>query len=264
VAVTTEEPDAGPPEDPKMAGGQMSLVDHLNELRSRLIKSVIAVAVGASIVWIFYSPIFSFLLKPLEEACRNDDRICDIIVTDPLQGLATRLKVSGYGGIALAMPVLLWQLWRFIMPGLYPRERRYAAPFVVSGVFLFTLGASLAYWTMPRALQFLINIGGEDINALYTPDKYIQLITYMMLAFGAGFLFPILLVFLQLVGVLSFQRLVKWRRYAIVVIVVLVAVITPSGDPISLAALSVPMYLFYEISILIGRIITKRRATADA
>ena len=245
----------------ELPGGQMSLIEHLNELRNRLIKCTLAVVIGAAIVWAFYDPILRFLLEPLKEA-RPD---ADIAITDPLQGLSTRLKISGYGGIALATPVLLWQLWRFIMPGLYPKERRYAAPFVISGVFLFALGAGLAYWTLPRALEFLIDIGGGDnIQILLGPDKYVQLVTYMMLAFGAGFLFPILLVFLQLVGVLSFQRLVSWRRYAIIVIVVLVAVITPSGDPISLAALSVPMYLFYEISILFGRIITRRRATADA
>jgi sec-independent protein translocase protein TatC len=130
-------------------------------------------------------------------------------------------------------------------------------------VTLFILGAGLAYWTLPRALAFLISIGGEDIEAFYTPDKYIQLIVYMMLAFGAGFEFPIVLVFLQLVGVLSYQRLISWRRYAIIAIVVLVAVITPSGDPISLAALSVPMYLFYELSILIGWLVTRRRVTPD-
>ena len=138
---------------------------------------------------------------------------------------------------------------------------------MISGVALFAMGASLAYWTLPRALDFLISIGGGDagLEAMFTPDKYIQLITYMMLAFGAGFEFPIILVFLQLAGVLSYQRLASWRRYAIVLIVVLVAVITPRGDPISLAALSVPMYLFYEISILIGRLVTRRRARdADA
>jgi sec-independent protein translocase protein TatC len=250
---TTEEPPT------ELTGGQMSLIEHLNELRSRLIKCIVAIGVGGLVVWIFYDPIFHFLIQPLKDACENGAEECKIITTDPLQGIATRLKVAGYGGIALASPVILWQLWRFITPGLYPRERRLAVPFVVSGVFLFSLGAGLAYWTMPRALAFLINIAGDDIAAFYTPDKYIQLITYMMLAFGAGFEFPIILVFLQLAGMLSFERLIKWRRYAIVGIVVLVAVITPSGDPISLAALSVPMYLFYEISILIGRVITRRR-----
>jgi len=243
----------------ELTGGHMSLIEHLTELRSRLIKCVIAVAVGAVIVWIFYDPILTFLKAPLDEA----DPDARLILTDPLQGLATRFKVSGYGGIALATPVLLWQLWKFITPGLYPKERRYAVPFVASGVVLFIMGASLAYWTLPRALAFLISIGGPDIEAFYTPDKYIQLIVYMMLAFGLGFEFPIVLVFLQLVGVLSYKRLISWRRYAIIGIVVLVAVITPSGDPISLAALSVPMYLFYELSILIGWLITRRRVTAE-
>jgi len=239
-------------------GGHMSLVEHLNELRSRLIKIALAVAVGAVIVWIFYDPILEFLKAPLDEADPN----ARIILTDPLQGIATRFKVAGYGGVALATPVILWQLWRFITPGLYPKERRYAVPFVASGVVLFIMGAGLAYWTLPRALSFLIDIGGEDIEAFYTPDKYIQLIVYMMLAFGIGFEFPIVLVFLQLVGVLTYKRLMAWRRYALIGIVVMVAVITPSGDPISLAALSVPMYLFYELSILIGWLITRRRVNA--
>lgn len=237
----------------------MSIVEHLTELRSRLIKVVIAVVLGAGLVWAFYNPVLRFLLEPLKKAKPD----AEIILTDPLQGLATRLKVSGYGGIALAAPVILWQLWRFITPGLYPKERRYAVPFVFFGVVLFVLGAGLAYWTLPRALEFLIEIGGgNDIEAFFTPDKYIQLITYMMMAFGVGFEFPIVLIFLQIAGVLSAQRLASWRRYAIIGIVVLVAVITPSGDPISLAALSVPMYIFYELSVLIGKLITRRRARA--
>jgi sec-independent protein translocase protein TatC len=240
----------------------MSLIEHLNELRNRLIKVILAIGVAALVMWIFYNPVLEFLKAPLEDADPN----ARLILTDPLQGLSTRLKVCGYGGIALATPIILWQLWRFIMPGLYPRERRLAVPFVASGMALFVMGAGLAYWTLPRALQFLISVGGgeADLDAFFTPDKYIQLIVYMMLAFGVGFEFPILLVFLQMAGLLTFQRLVKWRRYAIVLIVVLVAVITPSGDPISLAALSIPMYLFYELSIVIGRIITRRRASAAA
>jgi sec-independent protein translocase protein TatC len=242
-------------------GGQMSLMDHLVELRGRLLKSIVAIVLGAVAAWILYPVIFDFLVNPLCEIAPPDE--CRLVITDPVQGLATRMRVAGYGGIALAMPVILWQLWRFVTPGLYAREKRLAIPFVGSALFLFTLGAGLAYWTLPRALEFLINIGG-DLEPFFTPDKYIQLVTYMMLAFGIGFEFPILLVFLQLAGILTNEQLRSWRRYAIVGIVVLVAVITPSGDPISLAALSVPMYLFYEASILIGRIILRRRQKADA
>jgi sec-independent protein translocase protein TatC len=238
----------------------MTIVEHLNELRSRLIKCIVAIALGGVVVWIFYDQILDFLLQPLKDV--NPD--FNVIVTDPLQGLATRLKVSGYGGIALASPVLLWQVWRFITPGLYPRERRYAVPFVLSGVVLFVMGAALAYWTLPRALSFLISIGGQEVDPLFAVDKYVQLIAYMMLAFGAGFEFPIVLIFLQLAGVLTADRLASWRRWAIILIVVLVAVITPSGDPISLTVLAVPMYIFYEISIIIGRLIKRRRERAAA
>src|SRR5205807_1922232 len=121
------------------------------------------------------------------------------------------------GGVALAMPVILWQLWRFITPGLYAHEKRYAIPFLVSALSLFVLGAGLAFYTLPQALQWLISIGGSDnFVTAFAPDKYFRLVTYMMLAFGIGFEFPILLVFLQLVGVLSVESLRRARRYAIV------------------------------------------------
>ena len=107
-----------------------------------------------------------------------------------------RMKVAGYGGLALALPVVLWQLWQFVTPGLYENERKYALPFVASSVALFAMGAYIAYWTFPKALEFLINIGG-DVTPMFSPNKYLSLITLMMLGFGLGFEFPILLVFLQ-------------------------------------------------------------------
>jgi sec-independent protein translocase protein TatC len=136
---------------------------------------------------------------------------------------------------------------------------------MASALSLFALGAGLAYYTLPRALDFLISIGGEDnFVTAFQPAKYFTLITYMMLAFGIGFEFPILLIFLQMAGILSVSTLKSGRRYAIVGICVLVAVITPSGDPISMLMLSVPMVVFYEISIIAGRIIERRRSAAAA
>jgi sec-independent protein translocase protein TatC len=246
-------PGASQPELPSM-----TLVEHLAELRSRLMKSVLAVLVGGMVMWFLYGPSFRWLIKVLQQTCRTAQQ-CQIIQTDPMQGFTTRMTFAGYGGLALAMPVILWQLWRFIMPGLYPKEKRLAFPFTFCAVLLFGLGSALALWTLPKALEFLIGVGGGDFAQFYTPDRYVNFTVKMMVAFGIGFEFPILLVFLQLVGMVTPQRLAKFRRYAIVLITVVVAVLTPSGDPISLAALTIPMILFYEISIIIGKVSARRK-----
>lgn len=244
---------------------RMSLMEHLTELRDRIIKIVLAVVVGMVVSFILYPQIFDFLTGPYEQIANEGRSLTggDLLILDPLEGFGVRMKLAAYGGIALAMPVILWQIWAFVTPGLYPHERKYAVPFVVSALVLFVLGAGLAYYTLPRALDFLVTIGGDNLVTAFSPSKYFTLITYMMLAFGIGFEFPILLVFLQMARVVNVDTLRKGRRYAIVGICILVAVITPSGDPISMLMLSVPMVVFYEVAIVIGRIIEKRRAEAE-
>jgi sec-independent protein translocase protein TatC len=246
-------------------GGQMTLMEHLTELRRRLVLSLLGVAFGMLVVTIFYDPILDTLREPYCQSVEDqvDTNDCQLTQIEPTEGLSIRFRITGYGGIAIAMPIVLWQIWRFVSPGLYENEKRYAVPFVLSAALLFALGAGLAYWTLPRALEFLNDIGGADFDTQYRPGPYIQFVSYMMLAFGVGFEFPILLVFLQLAGILQVDTLRRFRRYAIVLITVLVAVITPSGDPISMLALSVPMVLFYELSILIGRLLTRGRALED-
>ena len=133
-----------------------------------------------------------------------------------------------------------------------------------SATVLFALGATIAYFTLPQALGFLQSVGGDDVQYQYTTENYIMLILYMMLAFGVGFQFPIVVVFLQLIGLVEPQQLSKFRRFAVVIIFAVAAVITPSADPISLVALALPMVLFYEISILIGRLIGRRRRRSAA
>ncbi|HKE73946.1 MAG TPA: twin-arginine translocase subunit TatC [Acidimicrobiales bacterium] len=249
---------------PMPTDGSMTLFEHLAELRTRIIICVVAVGVGMLVGFLLYNWVFDFLLQPYKDLVRaNPDTSATggkLLQIDPLEGFGIRMKTSAYTGIALAMPVLLWQIWRFVTPGLYPNERRYIIPFVVSALALFVMGAGLAYYTMPRALQFLVNIGGDELVTAFAPGKYFQLIVYMMLAFGVGFEFPIILVFLQLAGIVTTDMLRRVRRYAIVGICILVAVITPSGDPISMLMLSVPMVIFYEVSIIVGSIVTKRRA----
>ena len=244
----------------------MTLVEHLTELRTRLVICVVAVAIGMLVAFFAYEWIFDFLIHPYRQIANDNNSLTggDLLQTDPLEGFGVRMRSSAYVGIALAMPVLLWQIWQFVTPGLYPHERRYALPFVISALVLFVLGAGLAYYTLPRALDFLIDIAGEGFVTAFSAGKYFQLITYMMLAFGVGFEFPIVLIFLQMAGVLDASTLRRGRRYAVVGICILVAVITPSGDPISMLMLSVPMVVFYEAAIIIGSMITKRQAAKAA
>lgn len=239
----------------------MTLMDHLGELRTRLIKSVFAVIVGGIVCWVFYNDLLGFLVDPY---CEVENEDCGLNVFDPLEGFSVRMMVSTYGGVALAVPVWLWQLWKFVSPGLYPHEKRHGMAFVTSGVLLFVLGAGLAYWSLPRALDFLIEIGGEDLTSTFRVRAYVEFVVKMMMAFGLGFEFPLVLIFLQLVGVLEYETLKGGRRFALVGIVILVAVITPSGDPFTLMVLSVPMYLFYEMAILFGVFRTRRARKAAA
>ncbi len=242
----------------------MTLVEHLTELRKRLIISVLAVAVGMIIAFIAYPWIIDFLLYPYQQLVESRPETSitggQLLQTDPLEGFSVRMKTSAYAGIALAMPVLLWQVWKFVTPGLYEHERKWAIPFVASALVLFVLGAMLAYFTLPRALDFLVTIAGDDFVSAFQASKYFQLVTYMMLAFGIGFEFPIVLIFLQLANIVDAAALKRARRFAIVGICILVAVITPSGDPISMLMLSVPMIIFYEAAIIIGGLLTRRRA----
>lgn len=231
----------------------MPLIEHLTELRTRLVICAAAVAIGSVAAFFVYEPILEFLIAPYTKVTGKET----LFITDPLEGFATRLKVSGYTGFALALPVVLWQLWRFVTPALDRKEKRYAIPFVLGSMVLFAMGATIAFYTLPQALGFLVGIGGDNLETLFGPSKYLGLVTLMMIAFGLAFEFPLLLIFLQLVGILRSKQLSKIRRYAVVFIFVFVAVITPSGDPYSLFALSLPMWLFYEASILIGRLLGK-------
>ena len=243
----------------------MSLLEHLAELRRRLLVSLLTICVGAVACWILYPWILDFLLEPycqVQGDSAGGDVFgegCELLVTDPLEPFSVRMMVAGYGGLALSVPVLLWQLWRFVAPGLYRRERRGAIPFVVTGALLFALGGALAYWSIPRALGFLMNIGGPDLVSVFSPTKYLGFVVKMTIAFGVGFEFPLVLVFLQLTGIVHHRQLRSVRRYAIVGIVALVALLTPSGDPFTLVILSVPMLLFYELAILFGRVHERRR-----
>jgi sec-independent protein translocase protein TatC len=236
----------------KDADGRMSVVEHLSELRRRLMISLVAVAAAGVVCYIFAPDIIRYFLDYYEDAAPKGSPN-NFIFTGPLDGFLTRLKIATYGAIVLALPVWLWQLWRFITPGLNPNEKRYAVPFVLSSIALFALGGFVALLTLPEALHFLLNAAGSDVTPFLTADKFISLVSLMIVAFGLAFEFPVLLVFLLIAHVLTTEQLGKWRRWAVVLIFVFAAVITPSQDPYSLFFMAIPMYLFYELSIVIGK-----------
>jgi sec-independent protein translocase protein TatC len=246
---------------------QMTLTEHLAELRTRIIRSLLAVVVGIIVLLTFYDQVLRFITKPYVDLCEEKPSLgCSgaLGFLGPLEGFSTRLSICTYGGIILALPVIMWQIWRFVVPALHAKEKKYAIPFILSTVGLFLLGGLVAYWTLTPALDFLISWAGEDVQANFQVSKYVSLFGLMVAAFGIAFEFPVLLVFLQLVGVLTPQTLFRQWRYAIVIVFAIAAVITPSGDPYSMLALAVPMTLFYFTAAVIGLIAQKRQLAREA
>jgi sec-independent protein translocase protein TatC len=231
----------------------MPVQEHLAELRRRLLVTGVAVAAGCGAAFIAYPQILHWLQAPY---CHVTPR-CRLYVTGPLDGLALRIHVATYAGAFLASPVTLWQVWRFVTPGLRASEKRHAIPFVAASLVLFAGGASLALVSLPHALHFLGSVGGPTLQQIYDPNKYVGLVVALMAVFGLTFEFPVVLVALQLVGVVRPSMLASRRRWAVVLIVTGAAVITPSGDPFSMLALALPLCAFYEVSILIGKLLRR-------
>ncbi len=227
----------------------MTLAEHLRELRRRVVVCALVFVVTATVAFVIYPSILDFLKEPY---CQASHGHCSLYVTGPLDGLSIRVKVAAYGGLFLAAPVLLWEFWRFVTPGLKPTEKRYAVPFVAASIVLFSFGCVVAYITFPHALSFLGSVGGPGLRQIYDPVKYLNLVMLLMAVFGIAFEFPVILVSLEAAGIVTWRQLSSWRRWAIILIVVAAGVFTPSSDPFSMLALAVPLYVFYELSILIG------------
>jgi sec-independent protein translocase protein TatC len=272
------------------------LLEHLNELRSRLIVCVAALALGFVLCFAFAEPILLFLLKPFEiagafyeakragighgpfdlvgavlglrDTPRVDGDSVSVIATGVLETLFTKMKMAGFGAVVLCFPVLAWQLYRFVAPGLYRRERKAFIPFLLAAPFLFLLGAGLVYYVMlPFVLWFSLSQqafgeGSASVQLLPKISEYLSLVTSLLLAFGLCFQLPVVVSLLGLSGVVSAEALVKGRRYAIVGVVVLAAIVTPP-DPISQLMLAVPLVLLYEVSIWCVRLIELRRPKAE-
>ena len=232
-------------------GATMTLIEHLEELRRRLIIIVLTV-LGAAVIGFFLSrEVLELLRDRLPEAYRN------LVFLGPADALTAQLKISGFIGIALAMPVILWQLWRFVGPGLTPGERRYVWPVIGSAMALFVVGIVIGYIVIPFTLRFLLDFSQGLATPNLTIDAYVGFVTTMMLAFGLVLEFPIVLIGLSRVGILNYRRVASRRRWAILAIVIFAIVLTPGGDPISPLILSSVMFVLFEGSLLIIRMIRR-------
>lgn len=245
---------------------QAPLLDHLVELRARLVRSVLALAVAFGVCLYFADDILGFLIQPLKGAFQGDQG--QLIFTKLYEVFFVELKVSLFAAFCLSFPVIANQLWAFIAPGLYAKEKRAFLPFLLATPILFTAGASLAYFVvMPTAFRWFLafegEAGGLTIQALPSANDYLSLVMQFILAFGISFLLPVLLLLLHRAGIVTRAQLVGARRYIIVLVLAVSAIITPP-DPGSQLLLAVPLLLLFEGSLLLMRIFDRKLTAEDA
>jgi sec-independent protein translocase protein TatC len=243
---------------------RLSFMDHLRELRKRLGRALVGIAIGMCAVGWFVESIFHRLMQPVLDSLPENQRA--LHYTSYIEPLMVYLKVAMYGGVFAAVPWVLWQLWQFVAPGLYKKEKRIVIPFLVSGTTLFYTGASFCYFViMPAAFPAMAAIANDaSLSPVLTMSEQLSLVLAMLLGFGIVFEVPVVIAFLSMVGLVDWRTLAKYRRYAIVVNLVAAAIITPTGDPLNLALMAVPMIVFYEVGIVAARILGKKREPGAA
>ena len=237
-----------------MTTGRMSMTEHLQELRSRIIKVAIAIAVGTAIGFAFNEQILEVLIEPYRVAVPDGA----LVYLRPTEAFSTVMRVSLFAGLVIASPVVLYQLWRFIAPALTKREKKWAYPLTAIFVVLFIVGVLVGYLALERGLVFLLDFGGDALTPTIRAEDYLRFAMRFILAFGIAFEFPVFLFAAAAFGVVSSRTLRSNRRWAILVILVGAALITPSGDPLTMLMLAVPLYLLYEVTILAIRFILRK------
>ena len=239
---------------------QLSLRDHLMELRKRLKWALIWLMVGFGASYYWSQQIFHFMMQPVFAALPEGERALHF--ASSVEPFIIYLKVGLYSGLFVSSPFIFWQIWMFVAPGLYRRERRKIAPFVVAATVFFVAGAAFCYLViLPPAFQFLINTAGPDIKPVLMMDEQLGLVMMMLLAFAIIFELPMVLTLFAMMGVVDYKFLSKYRRHAIIVNVIVAAFVTPTGDPFNLALMALPMMVCYELGVLGARIFGKKGET---
>lgn len=245
------------------AEGRMPLLDHLRELRNRLVKAVIAIAVGAVVAWFFYEPVFSFLKSPVQ-AIVDDAQAkgldLRLVLTGVTEAFTLQVRVSAIAGVVLASPVWIYQIWAFVTPALHRHERRYTVAFLAAAVPLFLAGVAVAFWVMPKGMYLLFGFTPEGVGNYLPVDTYLSFLIRTLLVFGLGFLAPVFIVALNLLGVLSAANIRAAWQWTILGVFLFAAVATPTGDPITMTLLAVPILVLMAAAFGIAYLNDRRRA----
>ena len=264
---------------PKAPDGTMPLMEHLHELRRRLFVATLGILLGTIVGFIWFGhgipaiglPSLSDILTAPYCAVPVTERVtfgatdeCKLLATGPFSALELQLKSALIAGVVLAGPVWLYQLWAFVTPALYSKERKYAIIFVSAGAALFATGAVLAYVVIREGLTVLLGFGGDATIAALSPDSYFSFLIAMIIIFGVSFELPLLLIMLNRIGVVRGAQLAKWRRYAIFGLTVFAGLIVPGNDPITMLALAVSLALLYEVSVQAAKLHDRRRRRDEA
>lgn len=239
----------------------MSFLDHLEELRSRLLKSVIALAGGFGVAWGFHEEIFHFMVTPLKQA----NPALELIATTPTEAIMLYMKMSFFVGIFIAAPFLLYQIWAFISPGLYSHEKGYAIPFVMFGTLFFIGGAAFGhYYLFPVTLKFLGEFGGQDIKFMPRISEYYDFYSWFLLALGIVFQVPVIIFVLARIGLVTAGFLLRQFKWAILVSFIVAAVVTPTPDMVTQTLLALPMIGLYLLGVLVAAVFGKKRKPSSS
>ena len=240
----------------------MPLIDHLYELRSRLLRAGLAYALGVAVAYVLWQPIYDLLRQPYCQVAGS--RQCTLYVYGILDQFHVQMRVAFIGGAVVSAPVWLYQLGAFITPALHRKEKRYAAGFLVAALVLFSAGAGVAYLSLSHALRLLLHVAGDNVTNLPSLRSYLSFVTLILMLFGLAFEFPVVVVFLNVTGVLSCERMRAWRRGMYFALFAASAVLTPTTDPFTFIGLGVPLCLLYEVCIVIARLRDRAGRRRDA
>lgn len=240
--------------------GKMSLTDHLIELRKRLTRALIAIGIGFFACYYYKDWIFNIITKPLTAVLPKNSYL---IYTGLTEAFFVYMKLAFFASIIITSPFILYQIWKFIAPGLLPTEKKYVVPFVLSSTILFVGGILFGYFiALPPAFEFFVSFNNKYLQALISFADYLSLFVTFLLGFGLSFELPVFMFFLAKLGIVNSKMLSKQRRYAILVIFIIAAILTPSPDALSQVLMAAPLMFLYEVSIFVTKFVEKRKPAA--